>query len=63
METAGTTVFLGDCENRLVLVKIYEAAAELPDQLSSVDGVIVVVCQVLGVLRLPSSSTACGRLG
>ena len=31
METAGTTVFLGDCENRLVLVEIYEAAAELPD--------------------------------
>ena len=31
METAGTTVFLGDCENRLVLVKIYEEATELPN--------------------------------
>lgn len=31
IEIAGTTVFLGDCENRLVLVKIYEAPAELPD--------------------------------
>ena len=31
LEIAGTTVFLGDCENRLVLVKIYEAPAELPD--------------------------------
>ena len=27
----GNDGFLGDCENRLVLVKIYEAAAELPD--------------------------------
>ena len=27
----GTTVFMGDCENRLVLFKIYEAPAELPD--------------------------------
>lgn len=27
----GATVFLGDCENRLVLVKIYEAPNELPD--------------------------------
>ena len=31
VEIAGTTVFLGDCENRLILVKIYEAPAELPD--------------------------------
>ena len=31
LEIAGTTGFLGDCENRLVLVKIYEAPAELPD--------------------------------
>ena len=31
METAGTTVFLGDSENRLVLVKIYEEAMELPN--------------------------------
>ena len=31
VEIGGTTVFLGDCENRLVLVKIYEAPAELPD--------------------------------
>lgn len=31
VEIAGTTVFLGDCENRLILVKIYKAPAELPD--------------------------------
>ena len=31
VEIEGTTVFLGDCENHLVLVKIYEAPAELPD--------------------------------
>lgn len=31
IEIAGSTVFLGDCENCLVLVKIYEAPAELPD--------------------------------
>ena len=31
VEIGGTTVFLGDCENRLVLVKIFEAPAELPD--------------------------------
>lgn len=31
LEIGGTTVFLGDCENRLVLVKIFEAPAELPD--------------------------------
>lgn len=31
LEIGGTTVFLGDCENRLVLVKIYEAPVELPD--------------------------------
>ena len=31
VEIAGSTVFLGDCENRLVLVKIYEAPVELPD--------------------------------
>ena len=31
LEIAGTTVFLCDCENQLVLVKIYEAPAELPD--------------------------------
>ena len=31
VEIAGSTIFLGDCENRLVLVKLYEAPAELPD--------------------------------
>ena len=31
VDIGGTTVFLGDCENRLVLVKIYEAPAEMPD--------------------------------
>lgn len=31
LEIGGTTVFLGDCENRLVLVKVFEAPAELPD--------------------------------
>lgn len=31
IEIGGTTVFLRDCENRLVLVKIFEAPAELPD--------------------------------
>ena len=31
VEIAGTTVFLGDCENRLVLVKIFETPTELPD--------------------------------
>ena len=31
IEIAGTTVFLGDCENSLVLVKIFEAPAEFPD--------------------------------
>lgn len=31
IEIGGTTVFLGDCENRLVLVKVFEAPAELPD--------------------------------
>ena len=31
IEIGGTTVFLEDCENRLVLVKIYEAPNELPD--------------------------------
>lgn len=31
VQIAGTTVFLGDCENSLVLVKIFEAPAELPD--------------------------------
>ena len=31
VEIAGMTVFLGDCEIRSVLVKIYEAPAELPD--------------------------------
>ena len=31
IEIGGATVFLGDCENRLVLVKIYEAPNELPD--------------------------------
>ena len=30
IEIAGSTVFLGDCENRLVLVKVFEAPAELP---------------------------------
>ena len=28
---AGCTVFLGDCENRLQIVKIYEAPPEMPD--------------------------------
>ena len=31
IQIGGSTVFLGDCENRLVLVKIYEAPRELPD--------------------------------
>ena len=31
IEVGGVPVFLGDCENRLVLVKMYEAPAELPD--------------------------------
>lgn len=31
IEIGGVPVFLGDCENRVVLVKIYEAPAELPD--------------------------------
>ena len=31
IQIAGYTVFLGDCENRLVLVKVYEAPSELPD--------------------------------
>ena len=31
IQIAGYNVFLGDCENRLVLVKIYEAPSELPD--------------------------------
>lgn len=31
IEIAGSNVFLGDCENRLVLVKIYEAPSELPN--------------------------------
>ena len=30
VQIEGMTVFLGDCENCLVLVKIYKAAAELP---------------------------------
>lgn len=29
IQISGPTVFLGDCENRLVLVKIYEAPSEL----------------------------------
>ena len=31
MTMSGLSVFLGDCENRLALVKIYAAPAELPD--------------------------------
>ena len=31
VEISGNLVFLGDCEHRLVLVKVYEAPAELPD--------------------------------
>ena len=31
VEIAGTTVFLGDCENQVVVVKIFEVPAELPD--------------------------------
>ena len=31
IEINGVTVFLGDCEHRLVLVKMYEAPEELPD--------------------------------
>lgn len=31
LEIGGTTVFLGNCEHRLVLVKVYEAPAALPD--------------------------------
>lgn len=33
VEIGGSTIFLGDCENRLVLVKLYEAPAELRTQL------------------------------
>ena len=31
LEICGCSVFIGDCENRLVLVKIYEAPNEMPD--------------------------------
>ena len=31
VKIAGCTVFLGDCENRVQIVKIYEAPAEMPD--------------------------------
>ena len=31
VEIAGVPVFLGDSDNRVVLVKIYEALAELPE--------------------------------
>lgn len=31
IEIGNRTVFFGDCENRLVLVKIYEASNELLD--------------------------------
>jgi len=31
VQIKGTNIFLGDRENRLVLVKLYEAPAELPD--------------------------------
>ena len=31
VEISGNLVFLGDCEHRLVLIKVYEALAELPD--------------------------------
>lgn len=31
IQIAGYTVFLGDCENHLVLVKVYEVPNELPD--------------------------------
>ena len=31
IEIQGCTVFIGDCENRLELVKIYESPNELPD--------------------------------
>ena len=31
VEIDGHTVFLGDCEHRLMLVKVYKAPAELPD--------------------------------
>ena len=31
VEISGLKIFLGDCENRLSLVKIYDAPAELPD--------------------------------
>ena len=31
LEVCGCTVFIGDCENRLVLVKIYKAPNEMPD--------------------------------
>ena len=46
---AGSTVFLGDCENRLVLVKIYEAPAELPD--TAVIGRLSYYRRVLSFLR------------
>ena len=31
IEIGGSSVFLGDCENRLELVKIYKAPSEMPD--------------------------------
>ena len=31
VEVSGLTIFLGVCENRLVVVKIYKAPCELPD--------------------------------
>ena len=31
IQVSGSTVLLGDCENRLVLVKIYETPSKLPD--------------------------------
>ena len=41
VEIGGSTVFLGDCENRLVLVKIYEAPSSCLILLSSVASTIM----------------------
>lgn len=41
VEIGGSTVFLGDCENRLVLVKIYEAPSSCLILMSSVASTIM----------------------
>ena len=49
IQIAGYTVFLGDCENRLVLVKVYEVPNELPD--TAVIGCLSYYGQVLSFRR------------